>query len=174
DFASNNPENPDVILACAGDVITMEAVAGAMLLKKHVPSLNFRFINIVDLMKLASPAKHPHGLRDSDFDKLFTTDKPIIFNYHGYASLIHELTWARKNRQWHVNGYDEEGRISTPFDMRVQNKVDRYNFVKTVLKTIPQTEEVKAALKEMDKMLAKHKRHITKYGTDIPEVGEWK
>lgn len=171
---SNNPENPDVVLVSAGDVITMEAVAGAMLIKKHLPNLNFRFINIVDLMKLASPDRHPHGLKDSEFDKLFTTDKPIIFNYHGYASLIHELTWARKNRNWYVNGYDEEGRISTPFDMRVQNKVDRYNFVKNVLKTIPQTDEVKAVVKEMDKMLAKHKRHISKYGTDIPEVADWK
>ena len=173
EWASNNPENPDVILACAGDVITMEAVAGAMILKKALPSLNFRFINIVDLMRLASPSKHPHGLKDAEFNKLFTTDKPIVFNYHGYASLIHELTWARKNRNWNVNGYDEEGRISTPFDMRVQNKVDRYNFVKTVLKTLEQTEEVKGLNKEMDKMLAKHKRHISKYGTDLPETENW-
>lgn len=170
---SNNPENPDVIIACAGDVITFETVAGASILKKYLPSLNFRFINIVDLMTLANPDRHPSGLKDSEFNKLFTTDKPIVFNYHGYPSLIHELTWKRQNRNLYVSGYIEEGRISTPFDIRVQNKVDRFNFVKSVLGVLPQTDEVKELKSLMDKKLALHKRHIKKLGTDLPEVANW-
>ena len=174
DWASNSPTRPDVVIACAGDVITMETVAAATILKENLPKLKFRFINVVDLMKLTSNTAHPHGLTDKEFDKLFTKDKPIIFNFHGYRSLIHELTWSRTNRDITVCGYQEEGRISTPFDMRVQNKVDRYNLVKEILKHVPKTEETKALDKKMDEMLKRHEEYIKENGIDMPEVLNFK
>ena len=172
-WASSGAENPDVVLACAGDIITLEALAAADLLKKHLPSLKVRFVNVVDLMTLASADAHPHGLSDNAFNEIFTTDKPIIFNYHGYPSLIQELTWRRQNRNITVHGYIEEGRISTPFDMRVQNKVDRFNIVKAVLAKLPKTEKTKALDDLMDKYLAEHHAHIRKNGTDMPLVQNW-
>ncbi len=173
-WASNGQSKPDVIIACAGDIITMETVASAQILKENLPNLKFRFINVVDLMKLTSDKSHPHGLSDREFDKYFTKDKPIIFNFHGYRSLIHELTWNRHNRDITVCGYQEEGRISTPFDMRVQNKVDRFNFVKEVLRHIPKTDETKALDKKMDAMLKYHNEYIKENGIDIPEVLNFK
>ena len=173
-WASTGAENPDVVLACAGDVITLEALAAADLLKKHLPSLKVRFVNVVDLMTLASADAHPHGLSDNAFNEIFTVDKPIVFNYHGYPSLIQELTWQRKNRNITVHGYIEEGRISTPFDVRVQNKVDRFHLVKSVLSKIPQTEKTKALDQLMDKYLAEHRACIASRGTDMPMVQDWK
>ena len=173
-WASSGAENPDVVLACAGDIITLEALAAADLLKKHLPSLKVRFVNVVDLMTLASADAHPHGLSDNAFNEIFTTDKPIIFNYHGYPSLIQELTWKRKNRNITVHGYIEEGRISTPFDMRVQNKVDRFHLVKSVLAKIPATPKTKALDELMDKYLEEHRACIAGRGTDMPMVQDWK
>ncbi|MDD4815733.1 MAG: phosphoketolase family protein [Clostridia bacterium] len=172
-WASNDKGNPDVVIACAGDVITLETLAAVSILKENLPSLKIKFINVVNLMKLATPETHPHGLIDEEYNELFTTDKPIIFNYHGYPSLIHELTWSRQNRNINVCGYREEGRISTPFDIRVQNKVDRFNFVKLILSKIPQTKKVKDLDKKMDEILKKHNKYIAKYGIDLPEVREW-
>ena len=172
-WASTGAENPDVVLACAGDIITLEALAAADILKKHLPSLKVRFVNVVDLMTLADHKAHPHGLSDNAFDEIFTVDKPIIFNYHGYPSLIHELTWSRHNRNLDVHGYMEEGRISTPFDMRVQNKVDRFNLVKAVLAKVPATAKTKALDELMDKYLEEHQACINKSGTDLPFVDTW-
>lgn len=172
-WASNNPETPDVVLACAGDIITLETLACAEILRKHLPKLKVRFVNVVDLMTLADDKTHPHGLSDKAFNKIFTTDKPIIFNYHGYPSLIQELTWNRKNRNITVHGYQEEGRISTAFDIRVQNKVDRFNLVKTVLAKIPATAKTRALDDLMDKYLHEHRACIAKNGTDMPMVQNW-
>lgn len=172
-WASNDPENPEIVLACAGDIITLETLAAADILKKNLPDLKFRFVNVVDLMTLTPHEQHPHGLSDNAYNNLFTTDKPIVFNYHGYASLIRELTYQRQNRNLDVHGYMEEGKISTPFDMRVQNKVDRFNIVKAVLAKLPKTKKTEALDDLMDKYLAEHHAHIRKNGTDMPLVQNW-
>ena len=173
-WASKGEKNPDVVVACAGDVITMETLAAVSIIREELPNLKIRFVNVLDLMKLAGPETHEHGLTDEEYDSIFTTDKPIVFNYHGYASLIHELTWARKNRNILVSGYNEEGRISTSFDMRVQNKVDRFNVVKNILSTQKQTPKIKKIIEKMDALLEKHNKYIKKYGVDLPEVQNWK
>lgn len=174
DWASNKPNNPDVVVVCAGDVITMETVSAVDILKKKLPSLKIRFVNVIDLMRLADEKSHPHGLTDEEYNRIFTTDKPIVFNYHGYPSLIHELTWNRKNRNITVSGYQEEGKISTPFDIRVQNKTDRFHLVKNILAQIPQTEKTKKIVQEMDAMLEKHNKYISTHGKDLPEVQDWR
>lgn len=173
-WASKGEKNPDVVVACAGDVITMETLAAVSILREEFPSLKIRFINVVDLMKLADKKSHEHGLTDKEYDELFTTDKPIVFNYHGYPSLIHELTWNRHNRNMIVSGYSEEGRISTPFDIRVQNKVDRFNVVKNILSTQPQTPKVKKLIELMNDKIEKHNKYIARFGVDLPEVEKWK
>lgn len=173
DFASNDNGNPDVVFACAGDTPTLESLAAVSILKKYIPDLKIRFINVVDLMKLQSSEEHPHGLADAAYDYLFTKDKPIIFNFHGYPNLIHELTYKRENKNLHVHGYIEEGTITTSFDMRVQNRTDRYHLILNLLKYIDIEE--KSMLKDYcNKMLDKHSKYIIEYGVDIPEVVEWK
>ena len=144
-------------------------------LKEYLPSLNVRTVNVVDLMKLVSPEHHPHGLSDAEFDESFTTDKPIIFNFHGYPRLIHQLTYKRTNQNLHVSGYNEEGTITTPFDMRVRNKIDRFNQVLKVLKyvNIPQNKKEEIAKDVLNK-LQKHHDYIREYGIDMPEILEWK
>ena len=171
----NDYANPDVVLACCGDTPTLETIAAVSLLKEYLPSLNVRTVNVVDLMKLVSPEHHPHGLSDAEFDEIFTTDKPIIFNFHGYPRLIHQLTYKRKNQNLHVSGYNEEGTITTPFDMRVRNKIDRFNQVLKVLKyvNIPQKKKDEIA-KEIQNKLQKHHDYIREYGIDMPEILEWK
>lgn len=176
DFASNDQnEEPDLIMACAGETPTLESLAATSILRENFPEIKIRFVNVVDLMRLESNAKHPHGLTDDEYDSLFTKDKPIIFNFHGYPSLIHQLVYNRTNKNIHVHGYQEEGTITTPFDMRVQNKIDRYNLVIDSLKYLPQLGNRSSRLiQECRNKLIEHKLHISEYGEDLEEVRNWK
>ncbi|MBR1416824.1 MAG: phosphoketolase family protein [Bacilli bacterium] len=173
-FASNDRDaNPDVILACAGDTPTIECLASVKILRQYLPKLKIRFINVVDLMKLDS--RHPHGISDEEYDLLFTKDKPIIFAYHGYPTLIHELTFTRHNHNMHVAGYIEEGTITTPFDMRVKNKIDRFHLVQKVIEKIPNIASDGAFLYDlMSNKLVEHENYIKDVGIDMEEIRNWK
>ena len=175
DWASNDAgQEPDIVIACCGDTPTLEALAATTILRDNLPDLKIRFVNVVDLMKLQPHGVHPHGLTDADYDAIFTKDKPIIFNFHGYPTLIHELTYTRRNKNLHVFGYMEEGTITTPFDMRVQNKIDRFDLVKTAITVLPQLGNTGSALfQKMNDLLVKHKNYIAEVGEDIPEVKDW-
>ena len=176
DWASNDQgQEPDLVMACCGDTPTLEALAAVTILRQHLPELKVRFINVVDLMKMESHENHPHGLTDDEFDALFTKDKPVVFAFHGYPKLIHELTHGRHNEQnFFVHGYLEEGTITTAFDMRVQNHIDRFSLVKEALKHLPQLGNKAGHLtQQMNDLLVKHKNYIAEYGQDIPEVLEW-
>lgn len=175
-WASNDMgEEPDLIMACAGDTPTLEALAATQILREEFNDLKIRFVNVVDLMKLESNIKHPHGLSDTEYDKIFTKDKPIIFAFHGYPSLIHQLTYNRANQNMHVHGYIEEGTITTPFDMRVQNKIDRFNLVIDAIKYSPKLQNVGFKLMEECKnKLIYHKSYIEQYGEDMEEIRNWK
>lgn len=176
DWASNDQgQEPDLVMACCGDTPTLEALAAVTILRQHLPELKVRFINVVDLMKMESHENHPHGLTDDEFDALFTKDKPVVFAFHGYPKLIHELTHGRHNEQnFLVHGYLEEGTITTAFDMRVQNHIDRFSLVKEALKHLPQLGNKAGHLtQQMNDLLVKHKNYIAEYGQDIPEVLEW-
>lgn len=170
----NNTNNPDIVIACAGDTPTLEALATVTLIKEYLPKLNVKFVNVVDLMKLQSNTAHPHGLTDTEYDKLFTKDKPIIFNFHGYAQLIHQLTYKRTNQNLHVSGYKEEGTITTPFDMRVRNEIDRYHLMLKVLDYVDIPKQTKTRLsKIMQTKLSEHTKYINEYGVDMPEIANW-
>ena len=176
EWASTDQEaEPDLVMACCGDTPTVEALAATTILKDHMPELKIRFVNVVDLMKLQSNMLHPHGLTDAEFDSLFTKDKPVVFAFHGYPKLIHELTHGRHNEQnFFVHGYLEEGTITTAFDMRVQNHIDRFSLVKEALKHLPQLGNRGGHLnQEMNDLLVKHKNYIAEYGQDLPEVLAW-
>ena len=175
-WASNDRGvEPDVIMACCGDTPTLETLAAVTLLHHYLPQLKIRVVNVVDLMKLQPHTEHPHGLTDEDYDALFTQDKPIIFAFHGYPTLVHELTYRRHNKNLHVRGYKEEGTITTPFDMRVQNNIDRFNLVIDTVKRLPQLGNTAAyVIQEMRDKLIEHRQYITTYGQDLPEVREWK
>lgn len=176
DWASSDKgEEPDLVMACCGDTPTLEALAATTILRENLPELKIRFINVVDLMKMESHENHPHGLTDAEFDSLFTKDKPVVFAFHGYPKLIHELTHGRHNEQnFFVHGYIEEGTITTAFDMRVQNHIDRFSLVKEALKNLPQLGNKASHLnQQMNDLLVKHKNYIAEYGQDIPEVSEW-
>jgi xylulose-5-phosphate/fructose-6-phosphate phosphoketolase len=177
EWASNDQgEEPDVVMACAGDAPTIETLAAVDLLWKHFPTLKIRVINVVDLMSLQPHSEHPHGLSDKDFDGLFTKDKPIIFAYHGYPWLIHRLTYRRTNHDnLHVRGYKEEGTTSTPFDMVVMNDLDRFHLVADVIDRVPQLGPRAAYVKQAirDKLI-EHKQYINQYGEDMPEILNWK
>jgi len=167
-------EEPDIVMACCGDTPTLEVLAATNILIKNFPELKVRVVNVVDLMKLESSEKHPHGLSNSEYDGLFTKDKPIIFAFHGYPSLIHQLVYNRTNKNLHVHGYNEEGTITTPFDMRVQNKIDRYNLVLDALKYIDKLGNKSSSLMEWCKQkLIEHKEYIKEYGVDMPEIQNW-
>jgi xylulose-5-phosphate/fructose-6-phosphate phosphoketolase len=167
---------PDLVMACAGDVPTLETLAAVSILRSRLPELKIRVINVVDLMKLQPAGEHPHGLSDSDFDTLFTRNKPVIFAFHGYPWLIHRLTYRRGNHaNIHVRGYKEEGAITTPFDMAVMNDMDRFHLVQDAIDRLPQLNGRGDHLKqEMRDKLVDHKEYIYEHGEDMPEVKNWK
>ncbi len=176
-WASNEGEvEPDVVMACAGDVPTQETLAAVEWLRRHVPDLRLRVVNVVDLMTLASPEMHPHGLDDATFDSLFTRDRPVIFAYHGYPWLIHRLTYRRRNHDsFHVHGFIEEGTTTTPFDMCVLNRLDRYHLAQAALRTVPRRlgtrgDHAEQALRDA---LAAHHAHVCRTGEDLPEIRNW-
>jgi xylulose-5-phosphate/fructose-6-phosphate phosphoketolase len=172
----NESGPPDVVMACCGDVPTLETMAATKMLREHFPELKIRVVNVVDLMRLQPQSEHPHGLSDSDFDELFTRDKPIIFAFHAYPSLIHKLTYRRTNHaNIHVRGYKEEGTITTPFDMTVLNDMDRFHLVMDTIDRLPQTGEKGIFLKQqLKEKLLEHRMYINKHGQDLPEIRDWK
>jgi xylulose-5-phosphate/fructose-6-phosphate phosphoketolase len=176
-WASNDQGvEPDAVLACAGDVPTLETLAAVDLLRKHVPDLKVRVVNVVDIMTLQPASEHPHGLNDHDFDSIFTTDKPVIFAYHGYPWLIHRLTYRRTNHgNLHVRGYKEEGTTTTPFDMTVLNDLDRFHLAGDLVDRVPRLCNSVGYLKQWlrDKLI-EHKRYIVERGDDMPEIRDWK
>ncbi len=176
DWASNDQGvEPDIVMACAGETPTLETLAAVDILHREIPELKIRVINVVDLFKLQPSYEHPHGLSDEQYDLLFTKDKPILFNFHGYPTLIHELTYNRHNRNLKVEGYHEEGSITTPFDMRVQNEIDRYHLVQDVILMLPQYKTSLASLyQKMSDKLVEHKQYIHEVGLDMPEIANWR
>jgi xylulose-5-phosphate/fructose-6-phosphate phosphoketolase len=167
--------DPDVVIGCAGDIPTLEALAAVDLLKQHLPELRIRFVNVVDLMRLQDEREHPHGLSDRDFDSLFTADKPIVFAYHGYPWLIHRLTYRRHgHNNIHVRGYKEEGTTTTPFDMVMLNDLDRYHLVIDVIDHVPflQTRAAVLRQKMVDARITA-REYTRAYGEDLPEVRDW-
>jgi len=175
-WASNDQgSEPDVVMACSGDTPTLELLAAVSILREHLPELKIRVVNVVDLMKLQPYTEHPHGLSEQDYDSLFTKDKHIIFNFHGYPWLVHRLTYRRNNRNMHVRGYKEEGTITTPFDLRVQNEIDRFHLVIDVIDRLPHLGSKGDYLKQQLKdKLIEHKHYVHKQGKDLPEILNWK
>jgi xylulose-5-phosphate/fructose-6-phosphate phosphoketolase len=176
EWASNDRgSEPDVVMACCGDVPTLETLAAMKLLRIHVPELKVRVVNVVDLMCLQPPGEHPHGLSERAFEALFTRDKPIVFAFHGYPWLIHRLTYRRTNHgNLHVRGYKEEGTTTTPFDMAVLNEMDRFHLVDDVIDRVPALRARAAYAKQAirDKLID-HARYIREFGQDMPEIREW-
>ncbi len=175
-WASNDQgELPDVVMACCGDVPTLETLAAVSIMREHLPEIRIRVVNIVDLMKLQPPSEHPHGLSDVEFDDIFTSDTPVIFAFHAYPWLIHRLTYRRTNHaNIHVRGYKEEGTITTPFDMTVLNDLDRFHLVMDVIDRLPKLGEKGVYLKQqLQDKLVEHKQYIEKYGQDLPEIRSW-
>jgi xylulose-5-phosphate/fructose-6-phosphate phosphoketolase len=175
EWASTGDGEPDVVLACAGDIPTLEALAAADLLRRHLPEVNVRFVNIIDLMRLQPATEHPHGMPDRDFDALFTIDKPIILAFHGYPWLIHRLAYRRTNHSnLHVRGYKEEGTVTTPFDMVMRNDLDRFHLVMDVIDRVPglgvRAAEVRQAM--VDERV-RAQAYAREHGEDPPEIRDW-
>ena len=175
-WASNDAGDPDVVMACAGDVPTLETLAAVSFLRRTVPDMRIRMVNVVDLMTLQSPSQHPHGISDDDFDSIFTADRPVIFAYHGYPTLIHRLTYRRNNhKNIHVRGYMEEGTTTTPFDMAVLNGMDRFRLALDAISRVPRFDSLLAkASEEFRQTIARHKAYVIEHGEDLPEVRQWK
>jgi xylulose-5-phosphate/fructose-6-phosphate phosphoketolase len=176
-WASNDQgAEPDAVMACAGDVPTLETLAAVDLLRRTFPDIKLRVVNVVDLMTLQPPSEHPHGISDREFDSMFTNDKPIIFAYHGYPWLVHRLTYRRTNHEnLHVRGYKEEGTTTTPFDMTVLNEIDRFHLAGDVVDRVPRLQKIGGDFKQyLRDMLVKHKQYICEHGDDLPEVKNWK
>ena len=174
DWASTCVFDPDIVIATCGDTPNLEGLAAVSILHEYIPNLKIRYINVIDLMKLQANSEHPHGLTDAEYNDLFTKDKPIIFAFHGYPNLIHELTHSRENDNRHVRGYIEEGTITTPFDMRVQNGLDRFNLALLAISHLPNKFNKTECVKYCYGCLKKHEWYIREYGKDIPEVIDWK
>jgi len=176
-WASNDQgTEPDVVMACAGDVPTLETLAAVDLLRQHFSDIKIRVVNVVDLMTIEPSTEHPHGLPDREFDSIFTTNKPVIFAYHGYPSLIHRLTYRRSNHDnFHVRGYKEEGTTTTPFDMTVLNDLDRFHLAGDVVDRVPRLQRVGAHFKQLLRnKLAEHRQYICEHGDDLSEIRDWK
>ena len=174
--SSDRGEDPDVVLACAGDIPTLEALAAAAILREQFPELKVRFVNIVDLFSLVPESEHGHGLSDKDFDSLFTTDKPIIFNFHGYPWLIHKLTYRRTNhRNLHVRGYKEHGSINTPLDLAIRNQIDRFSLALDVIGRVPKLTVSGAHVKEwLKNQIIENLNYAHSVGKDKSEITDWK
>lgn len=174
-WASTCPKGkqPDVVIACAGDTPTLEALATISLIKEYLPEVKAKFVNVVDMMKLEPKGRHPHGLSDEEFDEIFTKDKPVIFNFHGYPKFIYDQVVSRSNKKIYVHGYQEEGTITTAFDMRVQNQIDRYHLLLDVIDKLGFTKK-ESVVEEIKSKLDKHKKYIARYGVDMPEITDWK
>jgi xylulose-5-phosphate/fructose-6-phosphate phosphoketolase len=175
DWASNDGGDPDVVAACCGDIPTLETLAAVDILRRELPDLKVRVVNVVDLMRLQEESEHPHGLSDSDFDTLFTVDRPVVFAYHGYPWLIHRLTYRRTNHaNIHVRGYKEEGTTTTPFDMVMLNDLDRYHLVMDVIDRVPGLRSHAAALRqEMVDARLRARAYTREHGEDAPEISGW-
>jgi xylulose-5-phosphate/fructose-6-phosphate phosphoketolase len=175
-WASNDGGDPDVVMVCAGDVPTLETLAAVTLLREYVPDIRIRVVNVVDLMVLQPQTEHPHGLEDQHFDQLFTTDRPVIFAFHGYPTMIHRLTYRRHNHDnLHVRGYREEGTTTTPFDMVVLNNLDRYQLALDAIRRIPRfSNQVQKATDRYWSTMERHKLYVSEHGEDMPEVSDWR
>ncbi|MEI9929466.1 MAG: hypothetical protein WDM89_02570 [Rhizomicrobium sp.] len=175
-WASNDDGDPDVVMACAGDIPTLETLAAVTLLRTHYPDIRIRVVNVVDLMVLQPQSEHPHGMEDQDFDELFTRDKPVIFAFHGYSAMIHKLTYRRHNHHnIHVRGYREEGTTTTPFDMVVLNNLDRFQLALDATSRIPRfSHRVAKATAFYWAAMERHKLYISEHGDDMPEVRDWR
>jgi xylulose-5-phosphate/fructose-6-phosphate phosphoketolase len=176
DDCGTDPDDPHVVMACAGDIPTKETLAAVEILRREIPNLKIRVINVVKLFALTQPSEHPHGLSDRDFDTLFTTDRPVIFNFHGYPWLIHRLTYRRTNHpNIHVRGYKEKGNINTPLELAINNQIDRFNLVIDVINRVPSLGSRAAHVKErMKNAILQHVHYAHEHGTDSPEVTDWR
>jgi xylulose-5-phosphate/fructose-6-phosphate phosphoketolase len=177
EWASNDDRaDPDIVMACCGDIPTLETLAAVDWLRRNIPDLKIRVVNVVDLMSLQPQTEHPHGLSDSEFDSLFTRDKPVVFAFHGYPWLIHRLAYRRTNHNnFHVRGYKEEGTTTTPFDMTVLNQLDRFHLAMDVINRVPKLANEGAHHKQkLRNLLIEHKLFITEQGDDMPEIRDWK